>query len=58
MIDTAPTKSSDKVWHDEEDDEIEIDLTATSRLKKLRKSESQQDSVMKGDVFSNVLQER
>lgn len=57
LIDTAPTKSTSKVWHDEEDEALEIDLTKTSRLKKLRKSDNA-DKVVTSDVFSNALQER
>jgi hypothetical protein len=43
------------VWHDDED--IEIDLTKTNRLKKLRKSD-QDPTVVSGEVLTNVLQER
>ena len=57
MIDTAPTKSTDKVWHDEEDEELEIDLSKTNRLKKLRKSDLD-DAVVTSDVFASALQER
>jgi hypothetical protein len=56
-IDTAPVANTDKVWHDDEDDELEVDLMQTSRLKKLRKSDSA-PSTMKGDAFTSALQER
>ena len=56
MIDTAPT-SSDKVWHDDEDEDLEVDLTQTNRLKKLRKSE-EEATVVTSDKFSNALKER
>lgn len=56
-IDTAPLKSTDSVWHDDEDEDIEIDLSKTSRLKKLRKSDLD-PTVVSGEVLTNVLQER
>jgi hypothetical protein len=56
-IDTAPWRSADSVWHDDEDENIEIDLTKTNRLKKLRKSD-QDPTVVSGEVLTNVLQER
>jgi hypothetical protein len=56
-IDTAPLRSTDSVWHDDEDEDIEIDLTKTNRLKKLRKSD-QDPTVVSGEVLTNVLQER
>jgi len=57
LIDTAPTLSSDKVWHDEEDEDMEVDLTQTNRLKKLRKSD-EDATVVTSDKFSNALKER
>lgn len=57
MIDTAPAGSTDQVWRDEEDEDLEIDLTQTNRLKKLRKSDTDA-TVITADKFSSALQER
>ena len=45
------------MWHDEEDEDLEVDLTQTNRLKKLRKSDSD-PTVITSDAFSSALQER
>lgn len=47
------------VWHDEDDDELEIDLTDTNRLKKLKLSKFAEDKdVVTGAELSKLLQER
>lgn len=54
-IDKKPTKVPTTVWHDEDDDEIEINLNDTDRLKKLKKNN---ENIVSGTVFGDALKER
>jgi len=56
-IDPTITTSSDAVWHDDDDDELMINLDATNRLKKL-KTASHKTSVVTGQQLSELLQKR
>ena len=49
--------SNEAVWVDDEEDNIEIDLNATARLKKLKSNTSGNNKV-KGSQFSKLLKER
>ena len=49
--------SNEAVWVDDEEDNIEIDLNATARLKKLKNNVSGNNKV-KGSQFSKLLKER
>lgn len=49
--------SSDAAWHDEDDDELLINLDTTNRLKKL-KTASHKSSVVSGQQLSELLQKR
>lgn len=42
-------------WHDEDDDDVVVDLSKVDRLKKLRKDET---NVVSGTEFTNLLKER
>ncbi len=63
-IDTSGSFPSSKatvetVWHDEDDDNLEIDLSGTNRLKKLKLSKySNGNTVISGGNFQKMLQER
>ena len=48
---------NEAVWIDDEEDNIEIDLNATARLKKLKNNVSGNNKV-KGSQFSKLLKER
>jgi hypothetical protein len=74
MIDTSPNfqlqekinekeKSSSSVWHDEDDDELVVDLNQINRLKKLKASLSTAQNQKKGALvtgheYSQLLKER
>lgn len=45
-------------WVDEDDDNIEVDLNAVNRLRKLKKDTHMSDSVVTGREYSNLLAER
>ena len=47
--------SMDAVWHDDDDDKVEIDLNQTDRLKKLKKAEK---NIISGTELSQTLNER
>ena len=49
--------SNETVWIDDEEDNIEVDLNATARLKKLKNNVSGNNKV-KGSQFSKLLKER
>eukprot|EP01039_Chlorochromonas_danica_P000889 gene889-970_t len=64
-IDTAPTAVKDNdaiqqpVWHDEDDEQIVVNLDKTSRLKRLKFSKQASGSnVVTGRELTNLLQER
>mmetsp|Transcript_11476 Transcript_11476/g.18798 ORF Transcript_11476/g.18798 Transcript_11476/m.18798 type:complete len:251 (-) Transcript_11476:1473-2225(-) len=76
-IDKAPSslvtkdgasRGSSTVWHDEDDEDIEVDLNATNRLKKLRREDTNEsrtkrgsidrNGIVTGEEYSNLLQER
>ncbi len=54
-IDKQPTKAPASAWHDEDDDEIEINLDDTDRLKKLKKNN---ENIVSGKEFGDALKER
>jgi hypothetical protein len=74
MIDTSPNfqlqekinekeKSSSSVWHDEDDDELLVDLNQINRLKKLKASLSttqnqKKRALVTGHEYSQLLKER
>jgi hypothetical protein len=74
MIDTSPNfqlqdkinekeKSSSSVWHDEDDDELVVDLNQINRLKKLKASLStaqnqKKRALVTGHEYSQLLKER
>lgn len=63
IIDTNASRSTEvvrtTVWHDEDDDDLEIDLTEKNRLKKLKLSNlSEGKDVVTGNSFQKMLQER
>ena len=47
--------NSTAVWHDDDDDKVEINLNLTDRLKKLKKKDS---NVISGTELSQTLKER
>lgn len=65
MIDTNPDREGDKdntasgsVWHDEDDEKLQVDLTQTNRLKKLQSDDPTASSTVDGATLSSLLKNR
>ncbi|KAI8100834.1 hypothetical protein M9434_005219 [Picochlorum sp. BPE23] len=52
----ADTHTVPSVWHDSDDDDIQVDIAASSRLRKLRKSK--EDGEISGKEFEKRLREQ
>ena len=52
-------ESGKSVWADDDDEDIEVDLSKTDRLRKLRKREGNKvNSKVSGSEFTSLLKER
>ena len=54
----APERKSQQVWRDDDDDELQVDLGAIDRLKKLRPATASSASAVTGSELTSLMQQR